>query len=136
MLVTLGSFTANGIQFVDEDDGRLLLAGGCEEVAHTLCTDADEHFLELGTRGEEEWDACLSGDGPGEHGLSGAGWTCEQDTFWELSTEGSKGSRVSEKGDDVCEFLRGVRAARGGEGGQTCLTSSMPCTSLNLTGCC
>jgi len=40
----------DGVDLVDEDDRRCLLAGGLEQVAHPSRADADEHLHEVGTR--------------------------------------------------------------------------------------
>jgi hypothetical protein len=40
---------ADGVDLVDEDDGRRILLGLLEEVAHAAGADADEHLDEVGT---------------------------------------------------------------------------------------
>ena len=47
-LVTIEPLRADGVELVDEDDGRRLLARQCERVSHQLRSVADEHLHELG----------------------------------------------------------------------------------------
>ena len=63
---------ADGVDLVDEDDGRRLRLGLLEQVADAAGADADEHLDEVGARDREERHAGLAGHGPGEQRLAGA----------------------------------------------------------------
>lgn len=49
MLIATGTLATYRVQFIDEDDGRLLLARRSEQVPDTLRSDTDEHFIKLRT---------------------------------------------------------------------------------------
>ena len=67
------ALAADGVDLVDEDDGRGLLAGRLEQVADPAGADADEHLHEVRAAHRQEGHARLAGDGPGEQRLAGAG---------------------------------------------------------------
>ena len=46
---TSTALTANGIDFVNEDDGFAHLARLLEQIAYTACTNANKHFHEVRT---------------------------------------------------------------------------------------
>src|SRR5437870_3910107 len=64
---------ADGVDLVDEDDGRGARLGLLEQVADPGGADADEHLDEVRTRDREEGHARLTGNRPGEQRLAGAG---------------------------------------------------------------
>ena len=41
--------TAYGIDFIDKDDAGSVLLALLEEITYAACSDADEHFYEIGT---------------------------------------------------------------------------------------
>ena len=57
------AMTADGVDFVDEDDAGRVLLGLLEHVAHAARADADEHLDEVGARDGEERHIGLAGDG-------------------------------------------------------------------------
>ena len=69
------SSAAKSIKFVDENDGRRLLASLLKEVAHASRADADKHLDKLGTRNGKKRHAGFAGNSPREKGLSRTGWT-------------------------------------------------------------
>src|SRR5947207_526242 len=72
---------ADGVDLVDEDDGRRAALGLLEQVADPGGADADEHLDEVRTRDGEEGHARLTGDRPGEQRLTGAGRAEQQDAL-------------------------------------------------------
>ena len=77
----------DGVDLVDEDDGRRLLAGRLEEVAYPAGADADEHLHEVGTAHRQERDAGFAGHGPGQKGLARARGAHEQDPLGDLGAD-------------------------------------------------
>ena len=75
------AFASNGVDLVNEDDRRRLLARGREEVADAARPDPDEHLHEVGSRDREEGYARLTRDRTGQHGLAGARGSDEQDAL-------------------------------------------------------
>lgn len=49
MLVLCAALTPNSIQLVNEDDGGLLLPGGCKQLTDTLRSSTDEDFIKFGS---------------------------------------------------------------------------------------
>ena len=63
---------ADGVDLVDEDDGRRVGLGLLEQVADPGGADTDEHLDEVRAGDRVERHAGLAGDGPGEQRLAGA----------------------------------------------------------------
>ena len=68
----------DGIDLVDEDDGRRDLARLREQLAHAARADADDHLDELGRARAEERHLGFAGCGAGEQRLARAGRAGEQ----------------------------------------------------------
>ena len=66
---TGAAVATDGVDLVDEDDGRRRLLGLLEQVAHPARADADEHLDEVRARDREERHAGLAGHGPGQQVL-------------------------------------------------------------------
>src|SRR6185312_10296124 len=64
----------DGVDLVDEDDGRGPLARVGEQVTHAGGADPDEQLDEAGTGEGQERHSGLTGHGPGHQGLAGARW--------------------------------------------------------------
>ena len=60
---TGATLATDGIDLVDEDDGRCGLLCLREQIAHARCADADEHLDKVGAGDAEEGNARLSRDG-------------------------------------------------------------------------
>ena len=103
--------TADGIDLVDEHDGRRGLLGLVEEIAHAAGTDTDEHLDEVGTRDREEGHARLTGNGPREQRLAGAGRAVEQHALRDLGSHRLEAGRVLEELLDLLQLLDGFVAA-------------------------
>ena len=75
---TCASASTYGVDFVDEDDARAVLFRKLEQVTNTLCTQADVHFYEVGTRNREEGNARFACYGFCEQGFTRARRAYEQ----------------------------------------------------------
>ncbi len=80
-------FPTNGINLVDEDDGRGDFLGPFEQIPDPAGPDADEHFHEVGPGGRQEGNFRLTGDGACHEGFSGAGWTGHEDPFRDFPSD-------------------------------------------------
>src|SRR6266851_10052956 len=72
----------DGVQFVDENDGRGRGAGLSEEVTHPTGTHADDHFDELAGVHAEERHVGFAGDSTREERLTRTWRTDKQHTLW------------------------------------------------------
>ena len=108
---------ADGVDLVDEDDGRGVGLGLLEQVAHAARADTDEHLDEVRAGDRVERHAGLAGDGAGEQGLAGAGRAVEQHALGDLGADRQELGRLGEELLDLVELLdRLVGAGDVGEG--------------------
>lgn len=84
---TRAALAAHGIDFIDEDDARVVFLGFVEQVTHTRCTDADEHLHEVGTRNGEERHAGFACNGARQKRFTGARRANEQHALRNARTE-------------------------------------------------
>ena len=98
----------DGVELVDEDDRRLVLAGDREQPADAGGTEAGEHLHEGSGRLGEELGAGLVGDGLGEQRLAGAGRPVQEDPLGHLRAEGLELPGVAQELDDLLELSLGV----------------------------
>ena len=80
--------TTDGIDFVDEDDGRGTLLRLVEEIANTGRTNTDKHFHEVGTRDAEERNPSFTGNCLSNKSLTRSRRAVEQYSARNLRTEG------------------------------------------------
>ncbi len=99
------ALAADGVDLVDEDDGRRLLAGGLEQVADPAGADADEHLHEVRAAHRQEGHAGLAGDGAGEQGLAGAGRADEQHALGDLGPDLLEAAGRLQEVDDLADLL-------------------------------
>ena len=99
--------TADGVDFVDEDDAGGVLLALLEEVADAGCADADEHLNEVRTGDGEEGNVGFAGDCAGEEGLAGARRSDEQDALGDAAAEALELLRFAEELDDLLELFLG-----------------------------
>src|SRR5204862_6246155 len=92
--------TADGVDFVDEDDARRVLLALLEQIADAARADADEHLDEVRARDGEEGNARLAGDRPREQGLARARRAHEQHALRDAAAEALELLRILEEGDD------------------------------------
>ncbi len=109
---------ADGVDLVDEDDGRRLLPGRLEEVPDPAGPDPDEHLHEVGSAHREEGDAGLSGNGPGEEGFPCSRRTDEKDPLGDLGPDVPEAVGGLQEVDDLGDLdLDALVAGHVGEGG-------------------
>ena len=101
----------DGVDLVDEDDGRGVLLGLLEQVAHAAGADADEHLDEVRAGDRVERHARLAGDGAGEQGLAGAGRAVQQDALGDPGADGLELRGLLEELLDLAELLDRLVAA-------------------------
>ena len=99
------ALAADGVDLVDEDDRGRLLACGLEQVAHARGADADEHLHEVGAGDRDERHARLTGDGPRDERLAGAGRTDEQHALRDARADLLELARVLQEVDDLGDLL-------------------------------
>ena len=83
------SLATDGVDLVDEDDGRACLAGGLEEVTDAGSTHTDVHLYEIRARDGEEGNTGFSCNGLGQKGLTRTGRAHQEDAVGNARTEGS-----------------------------------------------
>ena len=103
---------ADGVDLVDEDDGRRVLLGLVEQVAHAARADADEHLDEVRTRDRVERHARLAGDRAGEQGLAGSGRAVQQHALRDAGADGLELRRVLQEVLDLLQLLDRPRRRR------------------------
>ncbi len=96
---------ADGVDLVDEDDGRRIGLGLFEEVADAGGTHTHEHLDEVRPRDREERHPRLARDRAGEQGLAGSGRAVEQDSLGDLGTHRGEAGGLLEELLDLLEFL-------------------------------
>ena len=94
---------ANGVDLVDEDDGRRVLLGLLEQVTHARGAHSDEHLDEFRAGHGEEGHAGLAGDCLGEQGLPGPGRAVQQDALGDL---GAHGLELLGFGEELADLLQ------------------------------
>ena len=102
------SRAADGVNLVDEDDGRGDLRRLLEQIAHAARADADEHLDEIGAGDGEERHAGLARDGLGQQRLAGARRADEQRALGQLCADGGIFLRVMQEVDDLDERFLGL----------------------------
>ena len=119
---TGAAMTADGVDFVDEDDaGRILLAL-LEQVADAAGADADEHLDEIGTGNAEERNIGFAGNGARQQRLAGSRRPDQQHAFGNAPAELLEFLRFAQELDDFAAALPWLRPR--------------PATSLNVTFFC
>ena len=102
---------AHGVELVDEDDGRRVLAGLLEQPPDARGAQAGEHLDERGGRLGEELGAGLLGHGLGEQRLAGAGRPVEQDALGHARAEVAEALGVLEELDHLAQLVLGLVGA-------------------------
>ena len=108
---------ANGIQFVNEDDGGRGRAGLREQITHATGADADDHLDELAGAHAEEWHVGLAGNGACQQCFASTGWAHQQYAPGHGSAQTGVLVGLFEKIDDFDQLLLGfVDASHVSEG--------------------
>ena len=99
------ALAADGVDLVDEDDGRSVLLGLREEVAHAARADADVHLHKVGAGDGEELHPGLTGHGTREQRFARAGRADEQDALWDVRAEAEILLRIAQELHDLLQLL-------------------------------
>ena len=114
---TGAAVTTDGIDLVDEDDGRGIGLCLLEEVAHTARADADEHLHEVGAGDREEGYARLACHRSREQCLAGAGRSVEEHALGDLGAHRLELRGFGEELLDLLQLFDGlIRSRHIGEG--------------------
>jgi len=103
-----GAAHADGVELVDEDDRRLVLASLVEELANAGSTEPGEHLDEGGGALRIEIRVGGVGNCLGEQRLAGARRPVEEDAFGDARAELPETTGVLEEIDDLLELGRGL----------------------------
>ena len=103
--------TADGVDFVDEDDAGCMLLALLEEVANTACADAHEHLDEVGAGDAEEGHASFACDGAGEESLAGTWRADHEHALGDAPAEPLELLGILEEGDDLLDLVLGLVGA-------------------------
>mmetsp|Transcript_8774 Transcript_8774/g.33112 ORF Transcript_8774/g.33112 Transcript_8774/m.33112 type:complete len:487 (-) Transcript_8774:618-2078(-) len=106
------TLTAHGIDLVDEDDARRVLARLLEEVAHATGTHADEKLYKVGARHGEEGHVRFASRRLRQEGLSRSGGTAEDRSLRNLGAEVLKLLRVLQELHELHDLLLRLLTAR------------------------
>ena len=106
------ALAAHCVDFVHEHNGRGVLLGLLEEVAHTGGTHTHEHLHEVRAGDGVERHPGLAGDGLGEQGLTGTGRAVEQYALGDLGAHRGEPVVFDQELFDLVEFLDGLIRAR------------------------
>ena len=104
----LASRTSNGVNLVDENDGRRLLLGLLEQVTDAGRTHPDKHFHEVRAAQAEKGHLGLARDGLRQQRLSRARRAHKQGAFRNLGPELSVLARFLQEVHDFVQFLFGA----------------------------
>ena len=99
--------STNGINLIDENDGRSVLFGLFEQIANTRGTHADKHLDKVRTRDGIKRHVSFAGNGPRQQGLSGSGRPIEQDALGDLRSHLQELLGILQELLDLVEFLNG-----------------------------
>ena len=96
--------SADGVDFIDENDARRMLLGLLEHVTDAGGAHADEHFDEIGARNREKGPG-LAGNGARQEGLAGARRPYHEHTFRDLAAKFLELAGIFQEIDDFDDFL-------------------------------
>ena len=114
-VVVRAALAADGVDLVDEDDRRAVLAGDLEQAPDARRAEAGEHLDERGGRLGVEVRARLVGDGLGQQRLAGARRPVEQDAARHRRAELLEARGVAQELDDLVQL--GLRLVGAGHVG-------------------
>src|SRR5205085_3557959 len=104
--------TADGIDFINENDAGRVLLRLLEHVAHARGADADEHLDKVGARDGEERHIRFTGDRAREQRLSSPRWANEKHAARNAAAEALEFSGIAQELDDLLQILLGLINAR------------------------
>jgi len=95
--VALAAPARDGVEFVEEDDGRRGLPGAVEHLADCLLGLADVAVQQFRSGDVDEVDLALAGESPRQQGLAGARRAVQQHTPWRFGRGGLEQRPVGER---------------------------------------
>ena len=101
------TMTADGVDFVDEDDAGGVLLALLEQVADAACAHADEHLDKVGTRDAEERHVGFAGHRARQQGLAGSRRPNQQHALGNASAELLELLRLAQELDDLLQLFLG-----------------------------
>ncbi len=101
------TMTADGVDFVDEDDAGSVLLALLEQVADAACADADEHLHEVGAGDAEERHVGFAGHRARQQGLAGSRRPDQQHALGNASAELLELLRLAQEFDDLFQLFLG-----------------------------
>ena len=102
---TRSALAADGVDLVDEDDARRLLARGLEQIADTSGAHPDEHLHEVGAGDRHERHAGLTRHRACDERLPRAGWADEQNALGDPRPDLLELCGLLEEVDDLGDLL-------------------------------
>ena len=125
------AMTADGVDFVDEDDAGSVLLALFEEIANAACADADEHLNKVGAGDGEEGHVGFAGHGARQQGLAGSRRPDEQHALGNAAAQLLELLRLAQVLDDLLQLFLGlVDAGHILEGDLLLLHREQACTAL------
>src|SRR5437879_8746746 len=99
---------ADGIDFVDENQARRVLASLLKHVPNAACADADEHFHEIRTADAKESSVCFARNCFSQQRFTRAGRANHQDAFGNPAAKALELFGIFEELDQFGNFLDGL----------------------------
>ena len=98
------ALTADRVDLVDEHDGRRVLLGLLEQVAHARCADADIQLDEVRAGDRQERNACLACDRLRDQRFTGARRADEQHALGDARADLHELLRIFQKLNDLLQL--------------------------------
>src|SRR5437868_3396200 len=102
------AMTADGVDFIDEDDAGGVLLALFEKVADAARAHAYEHFHEIRTRNRKERNARFARDRARQQGLARSRRPDQQHAFGNAPAEFLELLRLAQEFDDLLELFLGL----------------------------
>src|SRR4051812_40873282 len=99
---------AQAIDFIDENDGGLVLGRLFKDFAHAPRAHAHEDFIEVAAMSAEELSVRLAGNSFGQHGLAGPGRANQQHAFREIPAQPFVFFGITEEIDNLLHLSFGL----------------------------
>ena len=106
--VTGPAVTTHRVNFVDEHNARRVLLGLLEHVAHAAGANTHKHLNKVRAGNGEERHTRLARNRARQKRLTGARWSNQQRTFWNLAAQAREFLRIAQKFDDLFKLFLGL----------------------------
>src|SRR5690242_18450142 len=98
---------SDSVDLIDEDYAGGILLALLKQVTNPACADTHEHFDEVGTRNREERYIGLTGNRPGQQGLTGSRRPDQEYALGNTPAKLLELLRFAQELDDLAQFLFG-----------------------------